>query len=328
MVLSGSDQLSDEKRHGERIQKIYSEIISSAKAREFKRAETLRNKLMQEAPTALKEIIGSAEIIEAEKAKGIDSRHLAIWDNLYGSLNQDERNAVFYTMKRIVVPAKKIILSHGAYNTKLFFINSGKVTILFPQKTKNTVLAQLGRGKLLGEYSFTSISLCSATAVSFTDVELYCLENAATDSWHEEYPGLYEKIVDFCFEYGSIKDISRWKTLEKRDNPRYPVKASVRSILLNKKGEKTQTYFRGSLMDISLEGCAFEVKLSNKATARALLGRNVELRFLFDAGDKESFGAVGKIVKVTFFIRKEYCIHINFLKPLAKNQLHGIISDR
>ncbi len=328
MVPSGSDQMSDEKQDDERIKKIYSEIISSAKAKKFQRAEALRDKLMDEAPTALKQIIDSAEIIEEEKAKGIDPKHLAIWDKLYGSLSQDERNAVFYAMRKIVIPPKKIILSHGAYNTKLFFIDSGKVTIFFPQKRKNTVLAQLGQGSLLGEYSFTSISLCSATAVSFTDVELYCLENAATDYWHDKYPGLYEKVVDFCIEHGSIEDISRWKTLEKREKPRYPVKGTVRSILLNKSGEQTQTYFRGSLMDISLEGCAFEIKLSNKTTARALLGRHVLLHLPFDGGDGDNLKTVGKIVKVSFFIQNEYCIHIKFLKPLTKAQLHDAVSNR
>ncbi len=327
MVPVDSDQLSDEKRYDERIKKIYSEIVSSAKARQFKRAEALRDKLMEEAPSALKAIIDSAEIIEEEKAKGLDTRHLAIWGKLYDALSQEERNAVFYSMKKIVVPPKKIILSHGAYNTKLFFIDSGKVTIFFPQKRKNTVLAQLGQGSLLGEYSFTSISLCSATAVSFTDVELYILENAATDSWHEKYPGLYEKVVDFCIKHGSIENISHWKTLEKRERPRYPVKGLVRNVLLNKNGEQTQTCFRGDLIDISMDGCAFETNLSNKATARALLGRKVLLQFPFDKGEGLKFDAVGKIVKVTFYIHKEYCVHIKFLKSLTKNLLNQVVSD-
>ena len=328
MVPSVPENLSDQDRENEKIKKIFNEIVSAAKIGEFQRAEALRDKLIEEAPTALKEIIGSADIIEEEKAKGIDTRHLAIWDKLYSGLSQDERNSLFYSMKKIVVPPKKIILSHGAYNTKLFLIDSGKVTIFFPKKGKNTVLAQLGQGSLLGEYSFTSISLCSATAVSFTNVELYCLENAATDFWHDKHPGLYEKVVDFCIEHGSIEDISRWKTLEKRSRPRYPVTGPVRSILLAKDGTQTETYFRGSLTDISLEGCAFEIKLSKKATARALLGRSILLKFDFDIGEGVAFDVVGKIVKVTFFIQNEYCIHVKFNKPLGKALLHDVISNR
>jgi hypothetical protein len=283
---------------------------------------------MEIAPTALKEIIDSAEIIEKEKAAGLDNEHLAIWDNLYGNLSAEEKNGLFYSMKKMVIPAKKILLSHGAYNTRLFFIDSGKVTIIFPRKGKNTVLAQLGKGNLLGEYTFTSISLCSATAVTHTEVELYCLENSATDSWQNDYPGLYDKINNFCLKHGSIEDISRWKSLEKRSKPRYPARGPVMGHLLNKDGQKTETYFRGSLSDISTEGCCFDIKLTKKATARALLARHLLLVFSFTVkGEEIGMEVVGKIVKVSFHLHNDYSIHISFAKPVAKALLQKITEE-
>lgn len=327
MTPSVSDSSEGENRE-QLVKKLYDEIVVAAKAKDFKHAEALRNKLLEVAPTALSEIIGSAEIIEEEKASGIDVEHLAIWDNLYSTLSQEEKNCLFYSMKKIVVPPKKIILSHGAYNTRLFLIDSGKVTIIFPRKGKNTVLAQLGRGSLLGEYSFTSISLCSASAVSHTEVKLYCLENSVTDTWQEDHPGLYEKIIDFCVKHGSLEDISRWKSLEKRNKPRYPVTGPLKGSLLNKEGKKTDTYFRGTLADISREGCAFEIKLSKKATARALLARHLLLNFSFEL-DKEcvEFDMVGKIVKVSFYMHNDYCVHLKFTKVLQKAVLEKILKN-
>ena len=246
----------------ELVKQLCNQIEQAAKDKNFKQAEMLRNRLLEVDSTALTEIIKAAEIIEEEKTAGIDGEHLEIWENLYSTLTPEETNCLFYSMRRVVIPPKKIILSHGAYNTRLFFIDSGKVTIIFPKKGKNTVLAQLGRGNLLGEYSFTSISLRSATAVSHTEVNLYVLDNQVTDTWHDEYPGLYGKIIDFCIKHGSLEDISRWKALEKRNKPRYPVSGPLQGTLLSKEGEKTETSFKGSLADISLEGCAFEIKLS------------------------------------------------------------------
>ncbi len=311
-----------------RVQKIFNEIEAAAKSRDFQRADALRERLLETDATALTEIIKAAQIIEQEKAAGIDAEHLATWDTLYSNLSPEEKNGLFYSMKRVVVPPKKIILSHGAYNTRLFFIDEGKVTIIFPRKGKNTVLAQMGKGNLLGEYSFTSISLCSATAVSHTEVVLYYLDNAATDNWHDDYPGLYEKIIDFCIKHGSLEDISRWKSLEKRNKPRYPVSGPLKGYLLNKEGKKTDTYFRGTLTDISMEGCAFEIKLSKKATARALLARHLQLLFAFETGGEAvEFEMIGKIVKLSFYMHNDYCVHISFAKPLRKAVLDKIAAQ-
>lgn len=308
------------------VRQLFNQIEQAAKDRNFQQAEMLRNKLLEVDSTALTEIIKSAEIIEEEKAAGIDSDHLVTWENLYSTLTDEEKNCLFYSMKKVVVPPKKIILSHGAYNTRLFFIDDGKVTIIFPKKGKNTVLAQLGKGNLLGEYSFTSISLCSATAVSHTEVNLYVLDNQITDSWHDDFPGLYGKIIDFCIKHGSLEDISRWKALEKRNKPRYPIKGPLKGTLLSKEGQKTETYFRGTLSDISLEGCAFEIKLSKKATARALLARHLFLNFSFEIGDENlTFDKIGKIVKVSFYMHNDYCIHLKFTKPITKAILEKIL---
>lgn len=308
------------------VSKLYKEVEAAAKAKDFPRAEALRAKMLEVDPMALTESIGSAEIIEQEKATGLNKDHLRIWNHLYGDLTQEEINCIFYSMKRVVIPPKKIILSHGAYNTRLFLIDSGKVTIIFPQKGKNTVLAQLGPGSLLGEYSFTSISLCSATAVSHTEVVLYYLDNTETDSWDENNPGLYEKVTDFCRKHGSLDEISRWKTLEKRSKPRYPAAGAAKAILLTKEGKKTSTYFRGSLSDISLAGTSLEIKLSKKATARALLARRLLISFEPEGSEEgKGFEMVGKIVKVSFFMQNEYCLHIHFHKNIKKDQMQKMV---
>lgn len=326
MATLPTNDSSDREEKDSGVNKLVVEIQAAVKAKDFPLADSLREKLIQTDSTALKEIIDSAEMIDKAKEDNIDREHLAIWDGLYSTLSQGERNCLFYSMEKIVIPPKKIILSHGAYNSRLFFIDGGKVTIVFPRKGKNTVLAQLGKGHLLGEYSFTSISLCSATAVSHTDVKLYCLDNKITDSWQEEFPGLREKIVDYCVKNGSLEDIARWKSLEKRDKPRYQVSEPLKGYLLDKAGKQTDTYFSGTLSDISVEGCAFEIKLSKKATARALLARNLHLGFTFDVGGKPlEFSTTGQVVKVSYFMYNDYCVHIKFANALKKSVLARIL---
>ena len=256
------------------------------------------------------------------KNAGIDKNHLAIWDKLYGALSTEEKNCLYYSLKKVVVPPGKVILAQGAFNTRLFFIDNGQVTIHLPKGDKNILVAQLGRGDILGEYTFTTISLCSATAVSHTEVQMMYLESAAADGWGNKQPGLYDKLIDFCIHNGRVDEIIRRKKLEKRASVRYSIEGRIVATLLTKEGKKTETYFRGSLSDISTTGTCFLIKCSKRTTARALLARHLLLSFSFERGDeKVTFSAVGKVIGVSFHLYNDYSVHVHFVKQLQEDQI-------
>ena len=302
--------------------KLLSEIQAAVKEGNILHAEELRDKLLTANPMALGEIIKSAELIEEVKTAKIDKDHLAIWDKLYGSLSPEEKNCLYYSLKKVTVPAKKVILAQGAINSRLFFIDNGQVTISFPKGDKHIVLAQLGRGDILGEYTFTTISLCSATAVSHTEVQLMYLDSAAADGWEDKQPGLYDKLVNFCMQNGRVDEIIKRKKLEKRTSIRHSVEGRITATLLTREGKKTETYFRGTLSDISATGTCFLFKCSKKTTARALLARHLFLTFSFERGDRKlTFSAVGQVVGVSFHLYNDYSLHLRFIKRLQEEQV-------
>ena len=307
------------------VKKLFSEIQAAVKEGNIVRAEELRDKLLIANPMALGEIIKSAELIEEVKTAKIDKDHLAVWDKLYGSLSQEEKNCLYYSLKKVTVPPQKVILAQGAFNTRLFFIDNGQVTISLPKGDKHIVLAQLGRGDILGEYTFTTISLCSATAVSQTEVQLMYLDSSAADGWENNQPGLYDKLVDFCIKYGRVDDIIKRKKLEKRNATRYSIEGRITATLLTREGKKTETYFRGVLSDLSTTGTCFSIKCSNKTTARALLARHLFLSFSFERGDKKiNFSAVGKVVGVSFYLYNDYSVHMRFIKHLQEELIQQV----
>ncbi len=254
---------------------LLAEITHLARDRKFSQAEALREQLMEADPSALSEIIKSADIIEKEKTAGLDPDHLAMWDRLYQELNEEETNCLFYSLKKIVVPPKKRILAHGGYNTRLYFIEKGTVTVFSQKDGKNKMIAQLGRGDLLGEYTFTTISVCSASVVSKTEIHLRYLESSATDEWHQEQPGLYEKLTRFCTQYGQVNVIEDRRKHEEEGMEHHTVDGMVVAYPLTKEGKRSTTYFRGGLTQISTDGCCFEIKSSKKETVRALLAKNL-----------------------------------------------------
>ncbi len=307
---------------------LFAKIEEHAKQSEFVEAETLREKLIETAPGALSEIIKSDAIIEEAKTAALDKDHLAIWQDLYEDLSDEETNCLFFSLKKIVVPPKKRILAHGALNTKLFLIERGQVTVFYPKQDKNIVIAQLGRGEMLGEYTFTTISLCSASVVSNNEVQLRYLDNSVTDSWHEKQPALYDKLLKFCQIQGKVEQILQKKELEKRTHPRYDMKGIVAATVLNKEGKKTSSNFRGSLSNISVVGGCFDIHCSKKETARALLARHIHLTFEVDVNGKPyRFVAIGKIVRVSFHLHSDYSVHVHFVKPLDQNTFQPIIPN-
>lgn len=307
--------------NSQKIEKLFAEIKALAQAKDFVGAEKVRNTLIEVAPMALQEIIDSAEIIEKEKSVGIDPGHLALWDDLYKELDEEEKNSLFYSMKKVVVPPKKKILAKGKFNDKLFFIEDGKVAVYKTKGDKNILVAQLGRGNLLGEYSFTTISLCSASALTQSEVTMYYLKSAATDDWADKHPELLQKLTKFCDKKGNLDDIARRRKQEKWKYPRHNIEGKVSANLLTEKGEKTDKFFHGELVDISRDGTSFGVEIQNKNTARDLLTKKVNLSFSCPLkNDKLEFSASGKVVRVSFHHYSSYKVHIHF-DPLIEESL-------
>ncbi len=305
------------------------EIQALAKARDFKRAEELREKLIELDPMALGQIIKASTIIEEEMAAGIDRDHLATWARLYDGLTDEERNCLYYSMKKYVVAPKKMLLTHGALNNRLFFIDRGQVTIFFPKEGRNVVLAQLGRGDILGEYTFSTISLCSASAIAHTEVQLMILDGSAADGWEDKYPGLYGNLIDFCLKSGRVDEILRNKKLEKRRHERYAAEGKVSATLLTREGKKSEVVFHGGLSDISVAGACFGMRCSKKSTARALLARYLLLSIAGErgsGGDSPAISVIGRVVRVSFHLYEDYSLHVQFNSPLTEEKMKKFVA--
>ena len=75
---------------------FYDLVSQHARAKNFPKAEAMRERLMAVDDMALTEIIKSAEIIEAEKSGAIDQNHLEHFKALYGpTLQRGDQWALF-----------------------------------------------------------------------------------------------------------------------------------------------------------------------------------------------------------------------------------------
>ncbi len=321
-----SDQ-SAEKTLLQRINQLSSEIKLAVKAGNFEAAATLRDELIETDPMAINEAIKTAELIENAMSAAIDKEHLAVWHELYDQLTVEETNCLFYSMKEHILPEKRMLLKYGSLNNRLFFLEKGRVTVGIPEEeNKLKILAQLGRGDVLGEYTFATIALCSATVVTKTTVQLRCLEGRKAEGWEDKHPGLYNKVLEFCKKHGRIDLISQRKELKNHTHPRYPVQGHVKANLLDKNEQQTKVSFNGELEEISRSGSSFSVHCNKRATVKQLLARSFALSFACsEKGKKINFSSTGRIVHVSSLLYNDYLLHIGFHTPLPEKLVKQLV---
>ncbi len=288
---------------------------------DFEAAERLRDALIDTLPLAISETIKISELIEKAMSAAIDKNHLATWPELYNQLSIEEQNCLFHSMKLYVLPAKRMLLKYGSLNNRLFFIEKGSVTVALPEKNNQfNMLAQLEQGDILGEYTFATMALCSATAVTATPVQIRCLDDKKVASWEENHPGLYEKLLDFCRKYGKIDLILARKEQETHTHARYPIDGQAKAILLDKNGQKTVLTFNGELQEISRSGTSFTIHCTKKTIVKQLLTRSFSLDFSCKNKGKEiRFHNVGKVVRVSSLLYNDYLLHVGFATHLPEN---------
>lgn len=296
---------------------LAAKIEAAAAKGRFTEAERLRDELIRIDPVNLKLIVATGETIEAQKTRLLDKDHLAIWQDLYQDLSEEESNALFYSLEPVDIPASKLLQVQGKMSSRLFFIDSGKVALFYPKDGKNIVVAQLGRGDIVGELSFFEISLCPLSAATQSEVKLYSLTRAAAEKWQEPYPGLYEKIDRFCRAAGKSGVAIAASNLDRRTMPRYQVDGIAGAMVLDKAGRPTELRFKGPISDISPTGLCFEIKCSKQETARFLLAKTIEIRLEFDEAPEAAVDIHGQVTRVSFHLHNDYSVHVQFDQPIA-----------
>lgn len=312
----GSPMSSEETGQKMSSQDLADRIKEAALNGDFKKADSLREELIRTDSMNLTLIVSTGDIIEKEKTKLLDKDHLAIWQDLYEGCTDEETNGLFYSLQPAVIETNKLLQVQGKISNRLFFIDSGKVVLFYRKDDKNKIAVQLGRGDIIGEESFFEISLCPLSAATQSEVKLYSLTRDAAEQWAIPFPGMYEKLGDFCRKTGKSKEAIRQKELDRRSTTRYPVSGMASAVILEKSGQPSDTNFKGGLSDISRTGLCFDIKCSKQETARMMLAQNVSLSLNFDDLEGEPLKLQGQITKVSFHLHNDYSVHVKLGSPI------------
>lgn len=300
-------------------------VKAYAKAKNFAKAEAMREKMFKVDSMALNEIIQSAEIIESEKSKAINLKHRRIWSKLYNILSQEESNALYFELKEKTFKTDEILFSCGDFNSNLYFINQGKLKLVYNKGEKETLLKSMRDGEVAGENTFFAASVCTASLITMSPVNLNYLERKRFEELKSKFPGLEHKLMDFIKTFKNTNDLIKSMKLNRREDKRIAVEGVIYFKLINSVGSPTGNTFRGNLSDISLGGLSFFISSANPKNSRILLGRKLHLQFVLNVEGKdhkvEKEGIVSSVISQLF---QSYSIHIKFHNLLDESLIQNL----
>ncbi len=313
------DQYVREDRTDEAVALLFKLIERHAKEKNFDKAESLRDKLFDVDSMALHEIIKSAEIIEEEKSEAVDKDHLEIWADLYDNLSTEEANTLYFGLKKATFEADEPLFSQGDKNDRLYFINSGRLRLVFRKKESEKPVQTIGSGSVAGCSTFFAITVCTTTLIANTRVNANYLERETFLRWKQEAPALADKLEMFCDNQATEADLLRKKGINRREFRRLELTGPIFFQVLNRSGQPMGRSFKGDLSDISLGGVSFLIKTTNPRNVLMLLDRKMRVKLKVPVGEQRmEIETVGEICGVINRFFGDYSIHLKFDDLLKK----------
>lgn len=304
------------------VKLLFDLIVTYAKKKDFVKAEVLREKLYEVDSMALNEIVRSGEIIEEEKSESIDQDHLVIWSKLYDILSEEQSNALYYSMKKATYDIDETIFEQGERNSSLYFINQGQLKLVYRDEEREVLLKTLGTGHIAGEDTFFFETVCTTSMITLSRVKLNFLEKDTLLKWRDEFPGIESRLQEYCLNFKKVHDLLKAKNLDRRSQKRVKVSGKGMIQLLGASGKPLGRAFKGELSDISVGGLSYVIRISKKETARLLLGRKMNIKFVLPLrNSKQKIDKNGTAIGVRAHPFDDYSIHIKFDELLDKKLL-------
>jgi CRP-like cAMP-binding protein len=318
------DQHMEKNDTGSATKLLFDMIVKYSDKKDFEKADTLRDRLMEVNPMALTEIVKAGEIIDEAKSASIDQAHLETWAALYKTLTQEETTTLFFAMKPAAFDAKHYIFRQGERDSRLYFISKGQLQLAFNQGDEEILIKELNPGDVMGEETFFNLTLCTSSAMTVSKVELYFLEKDILTKWEKRALGIESKLHDYCLKLPKINKLLKEKGLERRSHKRVEVTSKVSIQPLDASDSPAGQSVMGTLADISQRGLSFYIKIPKENIHKMFMEQRLNMKFtVMTESSQHKIDQNGSVVAaISHFY--EYSIHIRLDKILDEGLIEGI----
>lgn len=314
-----------EGKSGEAVKQLFDLIAEHALRQDFRKAEALRSRIFEIDPLALPEIVKSAELIQAARKQSIGEDYRQVWSRLLQELSDEEANALYEALEERVYEANHTIFERGSHIRHLYFVNEGKLKLIFHRNGQELLLKTLTCGSVAGDDAYFSISLCTASLVTVTPARVGLLSHEHLMGWKADFPILESKIRRYAERSGIVQDLLRERGLDRRTHKRIPCSNGAVIQIMRASGAPVGRVFRGTLTDISKGGLSFVVRINREKTARTLLGQRLNVSFKHHGECfHHEIQKSGTVVAVFPHAFEDYSVCVKFDEPMAMHLLADI----
>ncbi len=302
------------------IKLLFELVVLCAKDKNFEAAEAMRSRIFEIDAMALSEIIRSGEIIEEEKSLAIDRGHREIWVKLYDSLSVEEANTLYFALKKATYQTGETISHQGDLKPRLYFINGGRVKVVYFRDGQEVFLRNVEPGQLAGEDTFFLTTLCTTSVIALCRTELSYLDSNILNLWMTTSPLLESKLYSFASKTDKIPDLLKAQTIDRRRMRRIPFGGKATAQLMNSSDNQVGKPFKMNMGDISRGGASFYVRISKREAASLLLGKRLRISYLPpQMGDPSHIiEQSGTIVALCFHPFEDCAVSVTFDSPLPE----------
>jgi CRP-like cAMP-binding protein len=305
------------------IKLLFELAVLCARDKDFQAAESMRSRIFEIDSMALSEIVRSGDIIEEEKYKAIDSSHREIWAKLYKDLGVAEAYTLFFALKKATYETGETISSQGDLKPRLYFVNSGRIKVVYFMDDQEVYLKDIEPGRLAGEDSFFLTTLCTTSIVALCRTELGFLESDILNEWRTTSPLLESKLYGFASKTDKIPDLLETRSIDRRRLRRITLEGKASAYLMDLSDNQVGKPFTVDMGDISRGGACFYVRISKKEAAGLLLGKRLHISYLPPqmCGPSQTIEPSGTIVALHFHPFEDCAVSLKFDSPLPEELL-------
>ena len=146
---------------GKAVELLYTLAISTAKNKDFLKAEAYRDRLDAIDSMALASIVEINKTIEAEKSNTMTPAFRQLWGPFLKNLSDEEANAFFFSLTKLTVESEKVVLTQGKSNNRIYLIWNGRLKEVYSDREKEFMIHSLGSGDYFGQDTFFSLNVCN-----------------------------------------------------------------------------------------------------------------------------------------------------------------------
>lgn len=306
-------------------QELLGLIEKIVQAKNLTQAEQLKEWLVEISGSDFNLVLKATNIIDRAKETGMKAGHLDVWVKLYDALSSEEFEELSGTLIHSSFQPGEIIVSQGALQQALYFINSGKVKLYFKEKAGEVLIRTMEKGEIFGAGVFfdASIWTMSVASVGYSDISILRFDRL--HEWAVGFPELEGKLKSFCKQFEDNDKILENFAKDRRNYARFRIGGKVKTVFLDSRLRRIGIVDETELIDISVGGISYKVLSERQGDLRQILGHRVQIDIPIEGDTDNILEKEGDIIALkTSDEEASYSVHVKFYKELTSSQLDRI----